>query len=369
MRDRVPAEVFPPGEYVRDELEERGWSQVEFAEILGFSASTVSNLIQGKRSLTPEVAKALEAALGPSAAFWLNLDAYYRIHTTPEAPPSISRRAKLRERYPVRDMIQRGWIVESSSNEVVESRVLAFFGTSSVEEEPQFPYAAKKSAGDEDEPPPRSQLAWLFRVKQLAEAMPVGRYSERRLRESLPRIQALTSAPEEIRHVPGILEDCGVRFVIVEPLPGSKIDGVCFWIGGDPVIGMTLRFDRIDNFWFVLRHEIEHVLRRDAMAVDTEMEKEDENLPEQEKLANRAAAEFCVPSEELENFIVRVEPLFSRRRVEAFAAFLGVHPGLVVGQLHHKLKRWDLLRDYLVGIRDIVVPNAMSDGYGAVCPV
>lgn len=105
------------------------------------------------------------------------------------------------------------------------------------------------------------------------------------------------------------------------------------------------------------------------MVVDAELEKEDENLPEQEKRANLAAGDFCVPSDDLEDFIVRVEPLFSRRRVEAFAAFLGLHPGLVVGQLHHRLKRWDLLREYLVGIRDIVVPNAMSDGYGTVCPV
>ncbi|KAI1694314.1 hypothetical protein Ddc_22202 [Ditylenchus destructor] len=51
----------------------------------------------------------------------------------------------------------------------------------------------------------------------------------------------------------------------VEALSGSKIDGACFWLDAHkPVIGMTLRFDRIDNFWFVLRHEIEHVLREDG---------------------------------------------------------------------------------------------------------
>ena len=54
----------------------------------------------------------------------------------------------------------------------------------------------------------------------------------------------------------------GVRFVIVEGLPGSKIDGVCVWLGAQPVIGLTLRLDRPDNLCFVLRHEIEHVLQR-----------------------------------------------------------------------------------------------------------
>ena len=106
MSERIPAEVFPPGEYIRDELEERGWSQVELAEILGVSKATVSDLIRAKRAVTPEVAKALEAALGPSARYWLALDAYYRLHTAPAVSPKISVRARLREKYPVRDLIQ-----------------------------------------------------------------------------------------------------------------------------------------------------------------------------------------------------------------------------------------------------------------------
>ncbi|MFX8692489.1 hypothetical protein ABTM44_18400, partial [Acinetobacter baumannii] len=71
----------------------------------------------------------------------------------------------------------------------------------------------------------------------------------------------MREAPEETRNVPRLLQEAGVRFVIVEGLPGSKIDGVCFWLDDkSPVIGMSLRFDRIDNFWFVLRHECAHVL-------------------------------------------------------------------------------------------------------------
>ena len=61
-----------------------------------------------------------------------------------------------------------------------------------------------------------------------------------------------------------LLWTCGVRLIFVEALPGSKIDGVCVWLGDQPVIGITLRLDRLDNFCFVLRHEIEHVLRGDG---------------------------------------------------------------------------------------------------------
>ena len=98
-------------------------------------------------------------------------------------------------------------------------------------------------------------------------------------------------APEETRHIPRLMAECGVRFVIVEVLPQAKIDGACFWLDANsPVIGMSARFDRIDNFWFVLRHEIEHVLRKDGMEaeiVDAELEGQragtDDTLPAYER--------------------------------------------------------------------------------------
>ena len=83
-------------------------------------------------------------------------------------------------------------------------------------------------------------------------------------------------SPEAAGKVPRILTESGIRFVIVEALSSSKIDGVCFWLDDfSPVIGLTLRFDRIDNFWFVLRHELEHVIQRhgrSAAMFDAELE-------------------------------------------------------------------------------------------------
>jgi len=73
MSARVPAEVFPPGEFLKDELEARGWTQVEFAEIIGKDTRLVSEVISGKRAVTPETAMVLAAALGTSADLWMNL--------------------------------------------------------------------------------------------------------------------------------------------------------------------------------------------------------------------------------------------------------------------------------------------------------
>ena len=196
-------------------------------------------------------------------------------------------------------------------------------------------------------------------------------YSEEKLRGSLDRLMALRTDPQETRHVPRLLAECGVRFVIVEPMKASKIDGVCFWVTKDqPAIGMSLRIDRIDNFWFVLRYEVEHLLRgdgKDAAIVDSQLcdasESEVDRTPE-EDAANTAAAEFCTPQGELSDFLDRVGPAIPEERVVLFADRIGVHPGLVVGQLHNRFQRYHFLRKYLSRVRDIVVPNAMTDGYG-----
>lgn len=77
MTIRRPAEVFPPGEFLREELEYRGWTEAGLSEILGRSQRLVGEMVSGKRGISPEIAKGLAAALGTSAEFWLNLQASY----------------------------------------------------------------------------------------------------------------------------------------------------------------------------------------------------------------------------------------------------------------------------------------------------
>ena len=171
--------------------------------------------------------------------------------------------------------------------------------------------------------------------------------------------------------------NCGVRYILAEKLPGSLIDGVCFWLDSDsPVVGMSLRHDRIDNFWFVLRHEIEHVLQNDGQAeeiIDASLEGEragvSENIPEQERRANREAAEFCTPQKRLKSFLQRKHPFYYERDVIALARVLQVHPGLVVGQMQRHLDRWAYLRRHQKKIRSLVTPGAIVDGWGQVAPV
>lgn len=372
MNELVPAEAFSPGEILQDELDARKWTQTEFAEIIGRSPKFVNEIIKGEKSISARTAREIAAALGTSPMFWLNLESAYRLHHSQDPiPERIGHQARIRQRFPIHEMVKRRWIESSSDPSVLEAHVLRFFAIKDIEDTPRLAHAAKRTGYPSDLSGP--QLAWLFRVKQLAEAMHgVRAYSERLLRDALSGLEAMRIAPEAIGEVPRLLADCGVRFVIVEPVPASKIDGVCFWLGGSsPVIGMSLRQDRIDNFWFVLRHEIEHVLSkhgREEAIVDEALgvPGEQGSQSEEERIANAAAAEFCVPQADMADFVSRHRPIFTAEAVRNFASRMRVHPGLVVGQLQWRTERWDLFRARLVKIREHIVPVAYADGYGHI---
>ncbi|MFL5381635.1 MAG: HigA family addiction module antitoxin [Longimicrobiaceae bacterium] len=371
MAERVAAEVFPPGEFLRDELDARGWTQTEFAEILGRPLRLVNEILVGKRGITPQTAQEIAAALGTTPELWLNLETTYRLWRAGSPPERIARQARLRERFPVREMIRRRWIAGSADVRVLETQVKRFFGVESLEVPPSPPVGGVGVQGPAVLN--RAEEAWLARVRQLAAAMKVEAYSEHALRDSLPRLQALMADPEKVREVPSVLARCGVRFVVVEPLPGCRVDGVCFWLepSAAPVIGMSLRFDRIDHFWFVLRHEIEHVLRGEV-SVDADLDPDDApsvaGAPKQERVANEAAADFCLSAARLEDFTARVHPVDSEQRLVAFARSVGVHPGIVAGELQKRTGRHDRLRRHLVRIRDILTESATTDGYGHFRP-
>lgn len=362
----------PPGHWIKQELDTRGWGQRDLAYTLGCHEQAVTLIISGKRGISPEMAKALGAAFDVLPKFFLNLQSSYDLALARDPDPGISMRARLQSSYPVREMIRRGWLVDADAANL-ELQMARFFEGEKPEDIPHLRFAGKKSDYDEIPPP---QLAWLFRVRHIARAIRVENYSGKKLRAVLPKLRQLLTNPEGIRDVPEILAECGVRFVLVEPLPQGKIDGACFWLDSDsPVIGMSLRYDRIDNFWFVLRHEIEHVLQEHGqdhtIGIVDELDGnrsavDGPGLPEEELIANRAAAEFLIPQDQLLAFIAQRNPYISERDVLNFAKRVDAHPGVVVGQIHSRTGRYEFLRRYLVKIRQFILPSAITDGWGHV---
>jgi len=364
--------MVPPGEILKEELEARGWTQGDLAEIIGRHPNTVNGIIAGKRGISPDMARVLAAALGTSAELWLNLDAAYQLfHGRDDRDDdAVSRRAKLYAKAPVKEMVRRGWIEPSPNIAVLEERICQFLEIATIDAEPEaLPHAARKSTAYH-EPPTPSQVAWLYRARQLARAVSAKPYSARGLSDLVGRLRLLAHAPQEVRHVPRLLAEAGIKFVVVQPLPGSKIDGACLWDGETPIIAVSLRFDRLDNFWFVLFHELDHV-RNGVESCDADIEATgDADRSPAEAAANAFAAETLIPSRQIDGFIARVGPLYRTDRIEAFAQTMNVHPAVVVGQLQHRGEvAYSNFRKMLAPVREAVTAAALTDGWGVTVPI
>jgi HTH-type transcriptional regulator / antitoxin HigA len=374
------ADYRTPGQLIQALLDARGWSQRVLAVVLKADETGINKILSGKRPVDAEMALALSRIFSVAPERFLELQKSYELAQARLLfmdDPEMETRAQLFGALPVADMIRRGWLDADDVKNFpkVEAAIAKFYGVNSVREIEVFPHAAKKT--NVFTPATHTQIAWLYRVREIASEMLVGRYSERAVESAIPRLKDLLISAAAIRKVPRILAECGIRFVIVETLPGAKIDGVCFWLSDEkPVIGMSLRFDRIDNFWFVLRHELEHVVRlhgRDAAMLDVDLEGDragvGADVPDEERVANQAAADFCVPKKSLESFIARKSPFFYDHDIIGFSRTMQVHPGLVAGQLHHKLGLYKRFNNHLIKVRSIVAPSATVDGWGNVVPV
>lgn len=364
-----------PGTFIAEELEARGWAQADLAYILGMNATQLNKLINGKANITSTTAIALGDAFDMPPQFFMNLQNEFDIRKSEQADPGIGKRARLSV-FPIREMINRGWIEDTDST-LLDLQIMRFFNKDKIEDIPfvgntsLLAHAAKKSSYDNTTP---IQYAWLYRVRKIAESLDCPSYSEKKLKDSLGTIRTHMLDIDDFIHIPEILRKCGVRFILVESLPSSKIDGVCLWLNDQPVIGMTLRLNRADNFCFVLRHEIEHVLRGDGKdmtfaPVDEINEKQENgNRPDCERIANEAAAEFCVPRNLLDSFIARKSPFISERDVLNFAARVKVNPAVVVGQIQNATKKWNWLRKYQINIQDQLLKWDFKDGWGYSAP-
>lgn len=349
-------------------MDERLWTQEELALVTGRSRKTIHEIASDKSGITPEMALALAAAFRTEAEDWLRVDARYRLSRSAGLNESdaVQRRAKIFQVAPVRDMQRRGWIRDTTDPEIIEAELRRFFSLDSIEQTPTLSVATRRTATGEGLT--ASQMAWCMRARQMAAALQAARFDPGRLDSAESELRALAAYPNEARHLTKTLAKCGIRFVVVEPLPGSKIDGAAFWLDPErPAIAVSVRYDRIDSFWHTLFHEYVHIRHGDALSVDVALVGEDlvRNEDEVEARTNREAAAALIPEREIDSFIRRVGPLYSRPRVVQFAHRVKIHPGVVVGALQHRGEvGWSALREFVVKVRDAVVETALTDGWG-----
>jgi HTH-type transcriptional regulator/antitoxin HigA len=153
-------------------------------------------------------------------------------------------------------------------------------------------------------------------------------------KEHLRKLAILSVDPQIVRQLPSILGEFGIILVYVFALPGMRADGAVFHLStGNPVIAMSLRFPRLDYFWFTLLHELAHlVLHADKLKepvfFDVEASEESDRM---EKAANRLAKDSIVDRESWRNCAPKYDA--SDRAVHIYATEQGVHPSLIAGLL------------------------------------
>jgi HTH-type transcriptional regulator/antitoxin HigA len=367
------AEVFSPGEFLRDELVAREWTQADLADIMGRPVQVINEIVSGKKTITPDTAKSLGAALGTSAELWMNLESTYQLSLISRDVGDVQKRAMLYSKAPIKELIRRQWIHDESDTKALEQELLRFFEIPTIEQSPSLKFAARKGTNYADTTP--AELAWFCRAAKLGHAVHAKDFDPKRFEKWLTNIHALLGSEYEIQQIPKLLSEVGVRFVVVKHLAKTKIDGAAIWLDDHtPVIAVSLRYGRIDYFWFILCHELTHVRHHDKNSVDIalvgESAERTEDKPDFEQRADREAAAMLVDQQALENFILRVRPLYSKQRINQFANVQKIHPGIIVGQLQRRDEiGYDHSREMLVDIREIILPVALSDGWGHKPPV
>jgi HTH-type transcriptional regulator/antitoxin HigA len=370
-QSRSTDEPISPGDLIRAELKRRGWTQYDLADVLNRPQSRINELMQGKVALSPEMASALSAALGNSAEEWMLADAKFRLAQVDHEIEEVQKRSDLYQFAPVKEMQKRCWIDATDSPSSLENALLKFFQIATINDEPAIHGALRKTAPSMPMTP--SQRAWAFRVRHVASAIPkasVGKYDDSKMDACLKEIRKLASYSAGVAKAPALLMRYGIRFVAVEGLSGAKVDGFATWLDEDsPVIGMSLRFDRIDNFWFTLGHEISHIKHRDIVPVDGDVA-DLEEIPLAvkspiERRADQESASTFISTEDLQSFARRVGPFFSSDKINQFANLVKMHPCVIIGQLKHigAIGPKSHTKN-TVPIREAVISSAITDGWG-----
>jgi HTH-type transcriptional regulator / antitoxin HigA len=329
----VPARVSPPGQIISRELAAREWTQKDLAEIINRPEQTISAIVKGTKQITPETALELASAFGTSAEFWTNLESNYRLFLARSARKNneIERRSKLYEFAPIAEMAKRGWINLEDSIDDLERQILTFFGINSIDEAINH-FQTNFRCNQQKIPATISQLAWLKRVESISIQQSLPAFNLADFKVKVLDILALNIDPASISLVPQMLMDLGVHFVVVPHLQKTYLDGATFWLQERPAIAMTLRYDRIDYFWFTLMHEIAHIwLEHEGCFLDDLKNLEDTPL---EIAADLKAADWLVSHDILTEFLTNNRRL-SKDKIAEFARSQNIHPGIVVGRLQN----------------------------------
>lgn len=320
--------AVPPGATIKEQLEDRGMSQKEFAARMGMSEKHISKLINGEVQLTPETAVKLEMVLGVPAKFWNNLEADYREKIImADEENKMDEEAEIARKLPYSEMAKLGWIqkTEKITEKVIYLR--KFFGVANLSllgNEQIMRIACRRLAITEKSD--LALMAWVQEAEIRARDVQTSPINMKRLLNTIPEIRKMTVlAPEEF--CPKMMEclaDCGIALVFLPHLKGSFLQGASFMDGNKIVVGLTARGKDADRFWFSLFHELAHIVLGHVRQPEGTSE-------DDEKAADKWSEDTLIAPDDFESF--RIAGDYSEQSVIRFARAQGIAPGIVVGRM------------------------------------
>lgn len=323
----------------------RGLSQRDLADRLGLKEQQI------QRYESQEYASASLRRLGQIAKA-LGL----RVAGATDSPPvaaegPIEQAALDWTGFPVKEMYRRGWFqgFSGSLSEALRGaeELVHDFIESSLGEPLVAMYRRKVRAGGSHDS--YALLAWQCRVLSVAAKQDVSRYRAGRMDakwfDTLVKSSRQSDGPIRARDQ---LADVGIALVVEPHLAGTYLDGAALLARSQPVIGMTLRYDRLDHFWFVLMHELVHVkqhLRRGT--VESVFDDLDAHVADEvEQEADAQAGELLIPAKVWRTAVARYTR--SHAAVVALAGDIGISASIVAGRIRHEAGNYVILNE-LVG--------------------
>ena len=331
----------PPGATIKEQLNDRGMSQKEFAARMNMSEKHISKLINGDVQLTPETAVRLEMVLGVPAKFWNNLEAIYREKIVKaEAENAMDADAEMAKQIPYSEMAKFGWVPETRDAKEKVVYLRKYFEVvelSLLSNEQITRIACRRLAITEKSD--LALMAWAQEAKIKARDINTSPINIKGLIAVMPKLRKMTVLrPKEFcPQIKKCLADCGIALVFLPHLKGSFLQGASFMDGNKIVVGLAARGKDADKFWFSLFHELAHI-------VLGHVGKPNGISDEDEKAADKWSGDTLVAADDFEYF--RKERDYSERNVIRFAKEQGIAPGIVVGRMQMEgMIKYSMLND------------------------
>jgi addiction module HigA family antidote len=335
-----PQTVSHPGETLREKLEELQISPKEFAVRCNKAETIISEVLNGKRSITPDLAIHFETVTKIPASFWLKRqNSYNEAKARNEHQDLLTAATGWARSFPYTDMVKKGWLPAARKAQEKAAALFDFFAISSHQAWENFylngslPASFRISLAHANAP--HAISAWLRRGDVEAANLTAPRYDKKALKSALPALKAVMARqPADYQaQAQKILLATGVKLVFTPCVAKAPVNGVARWIekNSTPLIQISNRYRRNDIFWFSLFHEIGHILLHGRKAVFLENVQYEGADQQKEDQANAFAVSWTLTTAQQEQ-VLEALPL-TDDGIRALAQTFGTHPAIIVGRL------------------------------------